>query len=626
MFCNGNPCCPAPRQIEDAVWSEWSTLLQRIFILPLCYAQPTLWEPQVSAIVWVRLHLTVLKPMETWNSECAQGSSPLTTPLSVINSFKNVESATVTSPTNSIPTSTTGLSTDSNTNALLYQIKWGGTTGTGTSLSYSFPWMSSVSAVFSGYRGGAYSYLNEPTAATHYGFNSTQQTAARSAMQTWANVANVSFTEVADSSTNVGDIRFGFTSADRADWGWAGIPNSSFANAGDVWVSTTGTGASDAVWSANSWNYMSLIHEMGHALGLKHPFEGTPVLPAALDSKLYTVMAYNIPTHSLYTSDANLPATIIAPETPMVLDIAAIQYLYGANTTYHTGNDTYLFSPTRPFMQTIWDAGGTDTVSASTFTLPCLIDLNQGHYSSLKFPPPADYISFQLYDGTENLAIAYGCVIENATGGSASDTLIGNSSNNTFFGGGGNDSIDGGTGTDTASFSGNRANYTVAKTASGWTISSVGSLGEGTDTLANVERLKFADSTVALDIAGIGGIAYRIYQAAFNRTPDAGGLGFWIQAMDGGTSLKTVAGEFVNSVEFKAVYGTNPTNAQIVSKFYDNVLHRPGETAGYNFWVGVLDSHNGTVADVLAAFSESAENQAGLVGLIGNGFSYAPYS
>ena len=93
----------------------------------------------------------------------------------------------------------------------------------------------------------------------------------------------------------------------------------------------------------------------------------------------------------------------------------------------------------------------------------------------------------------------------------------------------------------------------------------------------------------------------------------------------GGTSFDAaVAGGFVDSAEFKAVYGASPTNAEIVTRLYDNVLHRPGETGGYNFWLGILDRGDGTVADVLAAFSESAENQAGVIGVISNGFAYTP--
>jgi hypothetical protein len=199
---------------------------------------------------------------------------------------------------------------------------------------------------------------------------------------------------------------------------------------------------------------------------------------------------------------------------------------------------------------------------------------------------------------------------------------LGTAANESFVGTPGNDSIDGGAGIDVVTLSGNRSSSTLAKTASGWTVSS--SAG-GTDILQNVERLKFSDATVALDIDGNGGQAYRVYQAAFNRTPDAGGLGFWINTMDGGASLRSVAEGFVGSAEFKALYGTNPTNAQIVTKLYDNVLHRPGEAGGFNFWLGVLDSKAETLAGVLAAFSESAENQAGLVGVIGNGFIYTPF-
>jgi hypothetical protein len=185
-----------------------------------------------------------------------------------------------------------------------------------------------------------------------------------------------------------------------------------------------------------------------------------------------------------------------------------------------------------------------------------------------------------------------------------------------------NESIDGGAGIDVVMLNSNRSSNTLTKTASGWTVSS--SAG-GTDTLQNVERLKFSEATVALDIDGNGGQAYRVYQAAFNRTPDSGGLGFWINTMDSGASLRSVAEGFVGSDEFKALYGTNPNNSQIVTKLYDNVLHRPSEASGFNFWLGVLDNKADTLAGVLAAFSESAENQAGLVGVIGNGFAYTPF-
>ena len=205
----------------------------------------------------------------------------------------------------------------------------------------------------------------------------------------------------------------------------------------------------------------------------------------------------------------------------------------------------------------------------------------------------------------------------------SSDLSFGNVSlNESITGSAGNDTLDGGAGTDIALYSGNRASYTTAKTAAGWAVSSA---TDGLDTLANIERLKFADTAIALDTSGVGGQAYRLYQAAFNRTPDLEGLGYWVSRMDIGDSLTEVAKSFVNSAEFKSVYGASPTNAQIVTRFYDNVLHRAAESGGYNYWLGALNSGQDTVAVVLASFSESAENQAGVIGVIGNGILYTPY-
>ena len=95
--------------------------------------------------------------------------------------------------------------------------------------------------------------------------------------------------------------------------------------------------------------------------------------------------------------------------------------------------------------------------------------------------------------------------------------------------------------------------------------------------------------------------------------------------MDGGLALNAVAQGFANSAEFKSVYGASPTNAEIVTRFYDNVLGRAAESGGYNYWLGILNSGQSSVAGVLASFSESSENQAAVIGVIGNGFPYTPY-
>lgn len=145
--------------------------------------------------------------------------------------------------------------------------------------------------------------------------------------------------------------------------------------------------------------------------------------------------------------------------------------------------------------------------------------------------------------------------------------------------------------------------------------------------LTNEQRLQFTDLNVALDTGKdeVGGQAYRMYQAAFARTPDAGGLGFWIRAMDSGFDVQQVAAMFIDSNEFRSAYGSSFSNDEIVRKLYQNILQRPGDAGGIAFWVNVLDTRAATLAQVLAGFSESDENVDGMAALIGEGFSYLPY-
>jgi hypothetical protein len=246
--------------------------------------------------------------------------------------------------------------------------------------------------------------------------------------------------------------------------------------------------------------------------------------------------------------------------------------------------------------------------------------------------------------------------------------LTGTSADDTFYAGKGVDQLAGGAGVDTAVYGGSVASYSIKAAASGFTVGS--KAGGAVDSMSGVERVQFGDGSVGLvgakladthvtravdgtlsiqvtgaasyslqgvsqlyladaavrfDTAGVGGQAYRVYQAAFNRTPDLGGLGFWLSAMDKGSSLASVADGFVHSQEFRDVYGATPSNRDIVDKFYQNVLHRPGEAAGIDFWVGLLDQHAITITDALVGFSESAENQAGVIGVITNGIPYTPF-
>lgn len=182
--------------------------------------------------------------------------------------------------------------------------------------------------------------------------------------------------------------------------------------------------------------------------------------------------------------------------------------------------------------------------------------------------------------------------------------------------------VDGGTGLDTLVVAGARDSYKVLKDVQGYTLSANGG---GSDTLLNIERIKFDDVSVAFDIYGTGGQAYRIYQAAFNRTPDKAGLGYWIDAMDRGMSLQAVSENFVNSKEFRDIYGSDPSNADVLQRFYANVLHREPDAAGYAYWLDIMNTKQSTNAQVLAQFGESAENQAALVGVLLGGFAYTPW-
>ena len=134
-----------------------------------------------------------------------------------------------------------------------------------------------------------------------------------------------------------------------------------------------------------------------------------------------------------------------------------------------------------------------------------------------------------------------------------------------------------------------------------------------------ISRVIIDGKTIALDIDGIAGQAYRIYKAAFNRTPDNGGLKYWIQQMDGGKKLSEVASGFIASNEFKSLYGANPTSDQFVAKLYNNVLGRAPDAGGFNYWVGLLNNKQIDMTSTLVNFSESTENQAGVIGVIQNG-------
>ena len=209
-------------------------------------------------------------------------------------------------------------------------------------------------------------------------------------------------------------------------------------------------------------------------------------------------------------------------------------------------------------------------------------------------------------------------VFNDATALAGDDSIDGNLADNILEGYGGDDTIDGDAGVDTVVLRGLRSAYTVA--VNGGTITTSGP--DGRDTLTSVERLRFDDSSLAFDWSGEAGQAYRLYQTALNRAPDAGGLGYYIHTLDAGWHLHDIAGNFLQSPEFIQKYGAT-TDVQFVNLLYQNVLHRAGEASGVQFHVNELASGMDR-AQLLINFSESPENQANLVGVAALGMAYVP--
>ena len=250
---------------------------------------------------------------------------------------------------------------------------------------------------------------------------------------------------------------------------------------------------------------------------------------------------------------------------------------------------------------------------------------------TLKFPDKTiDLTTF--FTTTPSPATQAGSVL---TGTGAADRLVGSTGNDTISAGAGNDVITGGAGNDTINgdagintvvYSGNRASYSIVSNANGSLTVTDGSGVDGTDTLTGIQRLAFKDTYVALDTEGVAGQAYRMYQAAFNRTPDASGLGYWIAQMDGGASLQSVANFFDHSAEFQSMYGATPTNSAFVNLLYQNVLHRAPDQGGFDYWIGQLSGGSIDFTGLLMFFSESPENHSQTAGAVAGGIAYTYYT
>lgn len=115
---------------------------------------------------------------------------------------------------------------------------------------------------------------------------------------------------------------------------------------------------------------------------------------------------------------------------------------------------------------------------------------------------------------------------------------------------------------------------------------------------------------------------YRLYNAAFNRPSDETGLGFWVNAAQS-SSLDEIAQNFMQSAEFEALYPASASVRDNIGKFYENVLDRPADSDGLDYWVQQRES-GASMSSILVAISESPEHQVLLTGQMTHGVTYIP--
>ena len=341
------------------------------------------------------------------------------------------------------------------------------------------------------------------------------------------------FTPLTFSEVSVdGDIEWNAIAQSGNTDAYAYYPGSGIG--GDVFLNNEYTTSEQ--YTAGQSPFFTVIHELGHAMGLDHSFEGDATLPASEENITHSVMSYT--DYHNYTMEFTLSGNSINSQSVgsyyttgyALYDVMALQAAYGVNTSHNSTDTTYTVGFGTTVQEVIWDAGGTDLIDASAATGVCTVDLREQTFSSIDIKDAATqaaekvtemgitsqtFINFindqytnlgdQLYTGEMNLAITKGVVIENVTTGSANDSVQDNAVDNVISTGagddiiilnqGGFDTVNGGTGTDTVQLSIASSAAQVEKQTDGSYIVLADSFAAQ---LTGVENLQFTDTTTTL--------------------------------------------------------------------------------------------------------------------------------
>ena len=428
--------------------------------------------------------------------------------------------ATTNSSNGSSATSSISASGVAYIDPLLKQLAWD--LQDGETLSYSFYLGDSVVPYTASYA--------DPLEQNVVEIADAQKVELRAAYSTWSTYAPFTFEEVTEAASGlvVGDLRNAYInrfSGDDLD-GVAAFAYYPYSNSvgGDTFYVVPGEVSTNASFAEDTYGRLTALHEIGHSIGLSHPFDGgsgsgeTFAGNGITDTMRQSVMSYTRSDYvTYYENSGSLASKSIYSNTPMIYDVAAVEYLYGDITDANTGNTTYTFGDTdHQRIKTIVDSGGTDTIDLSNSRHRSIVDLTPGSLSSVGYATEAEQEAYwaaegytlssvqsfisptQLFEGNDNLGIAFSATIENIIGSAGADQFTGNSAANVIEGNAGNDTIAGGGGDDYAVFNGNYADYSISGSyASSYQVvdNNTADGNDGTDTISGVEFFEFADMT-----------------------------------------------------------------------------------------------------------------------------------